>query len=240
MKISVIVPAFNEEKILPTSLEAIRRAAGAFEGTAEWELIVCDNNSSDRTAEIARAAGRKLFPNQSTRYRARETVARRLPQEIGSSLLMRIPFRHETYLPAPCNKCSIQFARAAAASCASTKQKGFSHCFCMAGILSVESRAGRRVHSVFCDAGLFRELGGFSEHLFASEEIDFCRRLKRLARTRLRRLKIITDARLVTSARKMHLYTKSEHLWFLLKAALRPGRILTNREQCALWYNGRR
>jgi hypothetical protein len=110
----------------------------------------------------------------------------------------------------------------------------------MVGILSAESTRWAAGSFVFCDARLFRELSGFSERLFASEEIDFCRRLKRLARGQRRRLTIITDARLVTSARKMHLYTKSEHFWFLLKAAVFPRRILTNRDQCALWYNGRR
>ncbi|HEV2431491.1 MAG TPA: glycosyltransferase, partial [Burkholderiales bacterium] len=57
MKLSVVVPAFNEERLLAGSLAAIRDALHAFEG-AGWstELIVCDNNSTDRTAEIARNA----------------------------------------------------------------------------------------------------------------------------------------------------------------------------------------
>ena len=57
MKVSVVVPAFNEERLLGDSLRAIREAMKAFE---DAELIVCDNNSTDRTAEIARAAGAKV------------------------------------------------------------------------------------------------------------------------------------------------------------------------------------
>jgi glycosyltransferase involved in cell wall biosynthesis len=58
MKISVVIPAFNEERLLGESLAKIKSAAGAFTGRGwEVELIVCDNNSTDRTAEIARAAG---------------------------------------------------------------------------------------------------------------------------------------------------------------------------------------
>ena len=59
VKISIVVPAFNEERLLGGSLAQIKSAAGAF-GRRGWEveLIVCDNNSTDRTAEIARAAGR--------------------------------------------------------------------------------------------------------------------------------------------------------------------------------------
>ena len=58
MKVSAVVPAFNEEKLIVQSLGAIRNAMAAFtERGWESELIVCDNNSTDRTAELARQAG---------------------------------------------------------------------------------------------------------------------------------------------------------------------------------------
>jgi glycosyltransferase involved in cell wall biosynthesis len=58
VKISIVIPAFNEERLLGESLLQIKTAAGAFTKHGwETELIVCDNNSTDRTAEIARAAG---------------------------------------------------------------------------------------------------------------------------------------------------------------------------------------
>jgi glycosyltransferase involved in cell wall biosynthesis len=56
MRISVIVPAFNEEKLLGTTLACIREATGGLDA----ELIVCDNNSTDRTAEIAGQAGARV------------------------------------------------------------------------------------------------------------------------------------------------------------------------------------
>ena len=58
MRVSVVVPAFNEAQGLGAALRSIRHAMTAFDAV-EWdsELIVCDNNSTDRTAEIAREAG---------------------------------------------------------------------------------------------------------------------------------------------------------------------------------------
>src|SRR5206468_2060916 len=58
LKISVIIPAFNEERLLGETLRTVQEASTAFvEAGWETELIVCDNNSTDRTAEIARAKG---------------------------------------------------------------------------------------------------------------------------------------------------------------------------------------
>ena len=52
MDLSIIVPAYNEEKLLASTLQAMRDAAAVLTNHT-WELIVCDNNSTDRTALIA-------------------------------------------------------------------------------------------------------------------------------------------------------------------------------------------
>ena len=58
MKLSIIRPAYTEEKLLAGTLAAVRRAQDAFL-VRGWEVeqIVCDNRSTDRTPEIAREAG---------------------------------------------------------------------------------------------------------------------------------------------------------------------------------------
>ena len=78
MKISVVVPAFNEERLLPGSLSSVRAAMEGF-ARLGWksELIVCDNNSTDRTAEIAKGAGAQVVfepVNQIGRASCRERV----------------------------------------------------------------------------------------------------------------------------------------------------------------------
>src|SRR5258706_6188418 len=73
MKISLLVPAFTEERLLPGSLSSTRAAMQGF-ARLGWhsELIVCDNNSTDRTAEIAKSAGAEVVfepVNQISRAR---------------------------------------------------------------------------------------------------------------------------------------------------------------------------
>jgi glycosyltransferase involved in cell wall biosynthesis len=57
-RISVVVPAFNEERYLPRLLESLARARERYRGESRAvETIVADNCSSDRTAEIAQSHG---------------------------------------------------------------------------------------------------------------------------------------------------------------------------------------
>ena len=91
---------------------------------------------------------------------------------------------------------------------------------------------------IFCRAAAFRELGGFSAELFAAEELDLSRRLKKLARQRGQRMVIITEHRLLTSGRKVRLYSKREQVSLLLRSLFLP--FLTLRRRQAFWYDGRR
>jgi len=57
MKFSVVIPAFNEEKYLEKCLQSVANQQADF----KYEIIVVDNNSTDRTAEIARSFGVKVI-----------------------------------------------------------------------------------------------------------------------------------------------------------------------------------
>jgi glycosyltransferase involved in cell wall biosynthesis len=241
MKVSLVVPAFNEERLLGGALAAIRQAMRVFE-EAGWagELIVCDNNSSDRTAEIARAAGATVvFEPVNQIARARNAGAARAS---GEWLL----FVDADSYP------SIELFR----EVAKTMQGGG----CLAGGATVAfetrdpvirlwiafwnalSRMARWAAGsfIFCEARAFRELGGFSEELYAGEEIDLSRRLKRLARRQGKRMVILHRHPLRTSDRKARLYTKREHFVFMLKTLVLGGRTLRDRKACYAWYDGRR
>lgn len=50
---SIVIPAYNEEKMIGGCLESVKKQRVDF----SYEIIVVDNNSTDRTAEVARLAG---------------------------------------------------------------------------------------------------------------------------------------------------------------------------------------
>jgi glycosyltransferase involved in cell wall biosynthesis len=70
MKISVIIPAYNEERRLPETLARIRQAL-SFAGRPA-EIIVVDNDSRDATRQIAEACEAKvIFYWRLSRYAKR-------------------------------------------------------------------------------------------------------------------------------------------------------------------------
>ena len=64
--ISIIIPAYNEENRLPSTL----RQVGDYLAATRWdfsELVVVDDGSRDGTAEVARAAGARVLQNPGNR-----------------------------------------------------------------------------------------------------------------------------------------------------------------------------
>ena len=53
MKISFVIPAYNEEKSLPACLESVYKEIKRNPGIS-FEVIVADNGSADRTSEVAK------------------------------------------------------------------------------------------------------------------------------------------------------------------------------------------
>lgn len=241
MRISVVVPAFNEERILAASLGSIREAMEVF-ARRGWdsELIVCDNNSTDRTAAIAREAGaRVVFEPVNQISRARNAGA---AAATGVWLLFVDADSHPTPDLMEDVADTIDEGRAIAGGSTIAYEGARLPVRIVARGWNTISRINRWAAGsfVFCEAAAFREAGGFSEQLYASEEIDLFRRLKRVASRRGRSIVILTRHPLRTSDRKLDLYSWREMLGFYLRTVAKGGRTLRNPDESFIWYDGRR
>jgi glycosyltransferase involved in cell wall biosynthesis len=241
VKISIVVPAFNEEQLLPQSLACINDASAAFAG-AGWdvELIVCDNNSTDRTSAVAAAAGaRVVFEPFNQISRARNAGA---AAATGDWLLFVDADSFPTRELFADVVNAIAGGRCVAGG--STVRIGLEgiHYDAALGWWNFLSRRLKWAAGsfIFCETAAFREIGGFTEQLFAAEEINLFRRLKRFARSRGRSIVILRDHPLLTSHRKAHLYTWREMVLFWIRTAVTGGRTLRSSRDSFPWYDGRR
>ena len=241
MKISIILPAYNEEKLLPSTLKAVMLARAAFERRAwESEVIVCDNHSTDRTGDIAREAGATVVYEPINQIgRARNTGA---SVATGDWLI---------FVDADSQPSAALFDAVAERIVSGKILAGgalleLDHSTPALRFLTFLWHCWSRWQKnmagsfIFCETAAFRQIGGFNNEFFAGEELELSRQLKRLARQRGQLLEIISKPRLLTSARKARLYSALEMGRFMVRAALRPKRVLGNREACSIWYDGRR
>jgi|ERR1043166_487234 glycosyltransferase involved in cell wall biosynthesis len=241
VKISIVIPAFNEEKLLAETLHRVQQSSQAFADRG-WkvELIVCDNNSTDSTASIARDHGaRVVFEACNQISRARNCGA---AAASGDWLV----FIDADSRPTPELFADVGAVITAGKSVAGGVTVRFDHA-ALAGRLVMKfwngiSRTLKWCAGsfIFVEANAFRSLGGFSEELFASEEIDFSQRAKKLGRALGRSVVILHRHPLETSARKLKLYSTRQHFRIFWKATFRMRQTLTNREDCHIWYDGKR
>jgi glycosyltransferase involved in cell wall biosynthesis len=241
MKISIIVPAFNEEKLLPAALRSMKAAAAAFHARGwETELIVCDNNSTDATAEVARSEGAVVvFEPVNQIARARNAGA---AVATGDWLVFvdadSHPSRH-LFADAADAMTSGRFIGGGVTVKLDEFFFGMSFFTWLWNSIS-RLRKWCAGSFIFCDAAAFRAIGGFSSELFASEELDLSKRLKAYGQRRGLKLTILHRHPLLTSARKMRLYRHRDYLRLLWRMFLTQGAAVKQREACYIWYDGRR
>lgn len=65
MKISVVIPAYNEEAFLPNLLDSLQKQTFSKQ---DYEVIVVDNNSTDKTAAIAKKFGARVISESKRGY----------------------------------------------------------------------------------------------------------------------------------------------------------------------------
>lgn len=237
----MVIPAFNEEKLLTATLSAVRSACAAFTRRGwQTEIIVCDNNSTDRTADLARAAGaRVVFEPVNQIGRARNTGA---SAASGDWLVFVDADSSPTAELFDAVGGAIESGRVLAGGSTVRLDGGGVVLSLLVWHWNFLSRCLRWMAGsfIFVERAAFESVGGFNLALFAAEEIDLSKRLKPLARRTGRRLVILHTAPLLTSARKQDLYSPAELLAFVIRGLIRPQATIQNRDACQPWYDGRR
>src|SRR6201989_2335937 len=81
MKVAVLIPCYNEEKDIPMVVRDFRAAL------PDADIYVYDNNSRDRTIEVARAAGAIV---RSERRQGKGHVVRRMFADVDADVYVLV------------------------------------------------------------------------------------------------------------------------------------------------------
>jgi len=200
MNLSIVVPAFNEENYLPETLRAIRAAATGL----ACEIIVADNQSTDKTVEIAQDFGATVVSETERNIgKVRNTGAN---VATGDVLIF---IDADTIVPPQL------FGKIAETM---NDEK------CFGGAVSVEygefTRKWMKYYLIgwwfwqkffnmkqgaaqFCRRDVFEKLGGFDETIFVGEDLEFYWRLTKFAKQNSGHVFFIQQPKVKTSPRRL-------------------------------------
>ena len=177
-KFSVIIPAFNEEKYLPHSLGAIRRAEERL--GEEVEIVVGDNLSTDGTAAMAREYGAKVV---SVDIKCISAVRNRAAAAASGQYLAFTDADNRVS-----ENIFVEIDKAMGSGAyiggglinAPYERSSFGLNLSQFFIITNLRFFGVSMFMFYTTAEVFQETGGFDEKLLANEDMDFALRLKRL------------------------------------------------------------
>lgn len=229
---SVIIPAFNEEDLLPATLQNLEKTME----TLPWkgEVVVVDNNSTDRTSEVAKSMGaRVVFEPYNQISKARNTGAKEARGRyfvfLDADTLLDARLLQKSLENLDTGQCS------GGGSLISFDAQGKAwgkHVVNFANGLMKKNNLAAGCY-IYALREAFEGIGGFNEKIYASEEIWFSRRMNAWGKKHQKAFKVILEHSVITSSRKL------ENTWRLLFATLLGVFVpfsLYFRSMCFFWY----
>ena len=230
--ISFVVPAYNEEKYLGPTLAAIHESAG---GVGEpYEIVVADDASTDRTAEIAQAAGARVVRVEKRLIAAVRNAGARAAH--GDAFFF---VDADTRINAAVVKAALEALHKGAVGggagvAMDEHAPAWTHrvmTFLLPVFYLMKWAAGC---FLFCRRDAFEATGGFDETYYAAEEIHFSQALKRHGRF------VMLRERVITSSRKAEGRSVWSLLWLMVKLVARSPLGVKERKHADFWYDVRR
>ncbi len=229
--ISFVIPAYDEERLLPATLAALH-VAGRSLGEG-YEIVVADDASSDATAAVALAGGARVVHVAHRQISATRNSGARAAR--GDILVF---VDADTIVPLDTVRAALDEIRSGAVGGgAHVRFDGTVPVYArvllplIMGVFRATHLAGGCF--LFCTRAAFDEAGGFDEALFASEEIAFSRALKRSGRF------VVLRQTVVTSGRKLRDPSAPNAPWTMFRLFLRGPGVVRSRKYLGAWYGER-
>jgi len=228
MKLSFVIPAWNEEVLIGATIQSIQQSAQQY----EYEIIVADDASDDRTPEIAKEFGatvvtcnnRQIGP---TRNDGAKVATGDVLIFVDADTLVSEEVVLETVE-------AIESGAVAGGSFPSFEGDIPFLAKVLTPILRVTFRFLRVAAGayMFCTSESFKNAGGFDPKFFAAEEVHLSNKLHKFGKYKT------VKSRVVTSSRKFRTHSSFEILTTLLLVSI-PG-IRNIKKRKKLWYGSRK
>lgn len=195
--LSIIIPALNEEKFLPNLIASIRK-----QDFSDYEIIVSDANSDDRTREVATEMGARVVVDKRRHPSFQRNTGAKAAQGDILLFLDADSVLPEGFLAKTAAEFEDRHLGTAGFYLDFGSRKIIYH-FCSWGY-NFFAWLRQYWHPISVGAGIisrkdvFERINGFDETLFVAEDYDYCDRASRAAKFR-----ILKTVKLPYSIRRM-------------------------------------
>ena len=230
--ISFIIPAWNEESVLDPTLEALTVVARHLDVPSE--VIVADDSSTDRTAEIARQRGARVVSVQHRQISATRNAGAR---EAQGDLLIFVDA--DTIVTPQVVCAAIEAVRAGAigGGCAirySGRIPAYLRAFIPIEVWFAQKMRMAFGCFLFCTREAFGVVGGFDSTIYATEEVTMSLALQRQGRF------VCLRECVSTSGRKLRTHSTIEWFIQIYRITFARRRYIRDRDAMGVWYGDRR
>jgi glycosyltransferase involved in cell wall biosynthesis len=238
--ISVIIPAYNEAAYIKETVLAAQAAAAEYCGPVEF--IVVDNNSSDKTAEIARSLDvTVVFEPVNQIARARNAGAAAASGEYLVFVDADTCLQGDILAKVAANLASGNVIGGGAwVEPDSSAFSRFLFKYLVNFGLSLKNVSVGPF--LYCEREAFCNAGGFDQELYAAEEFSLAEHMKTEGRKMNKKWKIIKHGRghkIITSSRRFGRFGGLEMLFRNIHLLWKGGKKLRKKDQCSFWYQAR-
>jgi glycosyltransferase involved in cell wall biosynthesis len=236
---SLIIPAYNEERLLGRLLDSVDAARATYGGGDAVEVIVADNASTDRTAVIAATRGcRVIAVEKRVIAAARNAGARAARGEFLAFVDADAQVHPATFVEI--DRALADPRVVAGATGARLERWSIGIAFTYAMFVPIVFVTGMDTGVTFCRKEDFEAIGGYDESRLVAEDVAFLWALRRLGQTRGQRLARATRAKIVASTRKFDEFGD----WHFFSVAIEALRHLMRRDltrfTASYWYKPNR
>ncbi len=230
--LSFIVPAHDEAASIEAAVRAI--AAAATSAGAAHEIVVVDDASTDRTAQLAAAAGARVVSANVRQIAATRNAGARAAQ--GEVFVF---VDADTLIASDVVTGLVRVMADGAVGGGAAVRFDEPTPRWVQLVLPFSIWMARRFRItggcfLFCSRSAFEAVGGFDETLYASEEITLCRALRKRGEF------VILREAVLTSGRKLRTYTGRAILGAMLRIAFAGRAGVMDRSRLGIWYAPRR